>query len=55
MIALDGKTLRGSLARFGTGAPPRCSSALAVQEQVVLGHVLIEDGSRITRSQPPSA
>lgn len=46
VIALDGKTLRGSLARFEDRRAAQVLSALAVQEQMVLGHVLIEDGSK---------
>ena len=46
VIALDGKVLRGSLARFEDRRAAQVLSALAVQEQVVLGHVLIEDGSK---------
>ena len=38
--------LLGSLARFEDRRAAQVLSALAVQEQVVLGHVLIEDGSK---------
>ena len=46
VIALDGKLLRGSLERFEDRRAAQVLSALAVQERVVLGHVLIEGGSK---------
>jgi len=46
VIALDGKVLRGSLARFEDRRAAQVLSALAVAERVVLGHVLMEDGSK---------
>ena len=46
VIALDGKVLRGSLDRFEDRRAAQVLSALAVSQRVVLGHVLIEDGSK---------
>jgi DDE_Tnp_1-associated len=43
LVALDGKTLRGSLNRFEDHKAAQVLSALAVHERLVLGHVLIED------------
>lgn len=43
LVALDGKTLRGSLDRFEDRKAAQVLSALAVPERLVLGHVLIED------------
>jgi hypothetical protein len=42
-VAVDGKTLRGSLERFEDRKAAQVLSALAVGERLVLGHVLIED------------
>jgi hypothetical protein len=46
VIALDGKTLRGSLDRFEDRKAVQVLSAFAIEERIVLGHVLIEDGSK---------
>lgn len=46
VIALDGKTLRGSLDRFEDRKAAQVLSAFAVEEQVVLGQILIEDASK---------
>jgi hypothetical protein len=43
LVALDGKTLRGSLDRFEDRKAAQVLSALAVGERLVLGHVLIDD------------
>lgn len=43
LVAVDGKTLRGSLDRFEDKKAAQVLSALAVGERLVLGHVLIED------------
>lgn len=43
LVALDGKTLRGSLDRFEDRKAAQVLTALAVHERLVLGHVLIED------------
>lgn len=43
VIALDGKTLRGSLDRFEDVKAAQVLSAFAGREQIVLGQVLIED------------
>lgn len=45
LVAIDGKTLRGSLDRLEDRQAAQVLSALAVNERVVLGHVLIEDGA----------
>jgi hypothetical protein len=45
-IAMDGKTLRGSLDHFEDKKAAQMLSALAVEEQLVLGHILIEDSSK---------
>lgn len=46
VIALDGKTLRGSLGRFEDRRAARVLSAFAVEERLVLGPVLIEDAGK---------
>lgn len=46
VIALDGKTLRGSLDRFEDRKAVQVLSAFAVEERVVLGQVLIEDADK---------
>ena len=46
LVALDGKTLRGSLERFEDRRAAQVLSALAVGERLVLGHVLIEDKAK---------
>jgi hypothetical protein len=45
-IAMDGKTLRGSLNHFEDKKAAQVLSALAVEDQLVLGHILIEDSSK---------
>ena len=45
-IAIDGKTLRGSLDHFEDKKAAQVLSALAVEDQLVLGHILIEDSSK---------
>jgi hypothetical protein len=42
-IALDGKTLRGSLDRFEDKKAAQVLSALACESRLVLGHILMED------------
>ena len=42
LVAMDGKTLRGSLDQFEDRKAAQVLSALAVHERLVLGHVLIE-------------
>ena len=46
VIALDGKTLRGSLDHFEDIKAAQVLSAFAVEGQLVLGQVLIEDGDK---------
>lgn len=46
VIALDGKTLRGSLDRFEDRQAAQVLSAFAVDEQIVLGQVLIENAGK---------
>lgn len=46
VIALDGKTLRGSLDRFEDRKAAQVLSAFAVAEQIVLGQILIEDAGK---------
>ncbi len=46
LVAIDGKTLRGSLDRLEDRQAAQVLSALAVNERVVLGHVLIEDADK---------
>lgn len=46
VIALDGKTLRGSLDRFEDTRAAQVLSAFAVGERIVLGQVLIEDADK---------
>lgn len=46
VIALDGKTLRGSLDRFEDTKAAQVLSAFAGNEQIVLGQVLIEDADK---------
>lgn len=46
VIALDGKTLRGSLDRFEDTQAAQVLSAFAVEERIVLGQVLIEDADK---------
>lgn len=45
-IALDGKTLRGSLDRFEDRKAAQVLSALASDSQWVLGHILIDDAHK---------
>src|SRR5512143_1785693 len=45
-IALDGKTLRGSLDRFEDRKAAQVLSALASESQLVLGHILIGDAGK---------
>lgn len=42
-VALDGKTLRGSLDRFEDRKAAQVLSALAGESRLVLGHILLED------------
>jgi hypothetical protein len=42
-LALDGKTLRGSLDRFEDRKAAQVLSALACESRLVLGHILMED------------
>ncbi|WP_198322273.1 MULTISPECIES: ISAs1 family transposase [Methylococcus] len=46
VIALDGKTLRGSLDRFEDRKAARVLSAFATEERIVLGQILIEDAGK---------
>jgi hypothetical protein len=46
VIALDGKTLRGSLDRFEDRKAAQVLSAFAGKEQIVLGQILIEDADK---------
>jgi hypothetical protein len=46
VIALDGKTLRGSLDRFEDRKAAQVLSAFAVEERLVLGQMLIEDAGK---------
>jgi hypothetical protein len=46
VIALDGKTLRGSLDRFEDRQAAQVLSAFAVEERLVLGQVVIEDADK---------
>ncbi|CAI8730389.1 hypothetical protein [Methylocaldum szegediense] len=46
LIAPDGKTLCGRLDRFEDRKAAQLLSAFAIEEQIVLEHVLIEDGSK---------
>lgn len=43
-IAIDGKTLRGSLDRFQDQSALQCISALTHSSRLVLGHVMVQDG-----------
>jgi hypothetical protein len=45
-IAIDGKTLRGSLDRFADVAALQWVSAFATQERLVLGQVTLADGDK---------
>ena len=45
-LALDGKTLRGSLDRFEDRQAAQLLSALACDSRLVLGHILIEDADK---------
>lgn len=46
VVALDGKTLRGSLDRFEDRKAAQVLSAFAVEERIVLGQILIEDAGK---------
>jgi hypothetical protein len=46
VIALDGKTLRGSLDRFEDRKATQVLSAFAGEERIVLGQILIEDADK---------
>jgi hypothetical protein len=46
IIALDGKTLRGSLDRFEDRRAAQVLSAFAVEERLVLGQNVIEDADK---------
>jgi hypothetical protein len=46
VIALDGKTLRGSLDRFEDTKAAQVLSAFAGEERIVLGQILIEDADK---------
>jgi hypothetical protein len=46
VIALDGKTLRGSLDRFEDRKAAQVLSAFATEERIVLGQILIEDAGK---------
>lgn len=46
VIALDGKTLRGSLDRFEDRKAAQVLSAFACEGQIVLGQILIEDADK---------
>jgi len=46
VIALDGKTLRGSLDRFEDRQAAQVLSAFAVGERIVLGQILSEDAGK---------
>lgn len=46
VIALDGKTLRGSLDRFEDRKAAQVLSAFTGDEQIVLGQILIEDADK---------
>lgn len=46
VIALDGKTLRGSLDRFEDRKAAQVLSAFAGEGQIVLGQILIEDADK---------
>jgi len=46
VIALDGKTLRGSLDRFEDIKAAQVLSAFAGEERIVLGQILIEDADK---------
>ena len=45
-IAIDGKTLRGSLDRFADVAPLQWLSAFATEQRLVLGQVALADGDK---------
>ena len=45
-IAIDGKTLRGSLDRFADVAPLQWLSAFATGQRLVLGQVALADGDK---------
>jgi hypothetical protein len=45
-MALDGKTLRGSLDRFEDRKATQVLSALAADTHLVLGHILMEDADK---------
>ena len=45
-IAIDGKTLRGSIDRFADKAALQWISAFATDAKVVLGHIQITDGDK---------
>lgn len=46
VVALDGKTLRGSLDRFEARKAAQVLSAFAGEGQIVLGQILIEDADK---------
>ena len=46
VIALDGKTLRGSRDRFEDRRAAQVLSAFAVDDRIVLGQILIEDADK---------
>lgn len=45
-MALDGKTLRGSLDRFEDQKAAQVLSALACESRLVLGHILMQDADK---------
>lgn len=45
-IAIDGKTLRGSIQQFADVAPLQWLSAFATGEQLVLGQIALADGDK---------
>lgn len=46
MIAIDGKTLRGSLDRFADTAALQWLSAFATEEKLVLGQIVLAEGDK---------